>query len=181
VPLPIRDKPTFAALLRTHFAISWHGFHGAAHWARVARNGRELCRREPAANPRVVHLFALLHDLRRQDEGRDIEHGPRAAAFIREIADEHLLLDPGELDRLCEACIGHSEGETSADPTIAACWDADRFDLGRVGKYPRPELLSLPAARDRALIAWAHRAATGWLERAPGSRTGRGVRYGPPW
>lgn len=164
--MPIRDKRAFAALLTAHFTMgrrSWHGYHGAAHWARVARHGRELCRREPAASPRVVHLFALLHDLRRQNEGSDPEHGPRATAFIREIASEHLRLDPGELDRLCEACTGHSEGETSTDPTIAACWDADRLDLGRVGKRVRAELLSLPAAREPALIARAHREATAWV------------------
>lgn len=158
--LAVRDKPAFAALLRARFAIDWRGFHGAAHWARVAHNGRVLCQREPAANPRVVGLFALLHDVRRRDEGHDPRHGPRAADWIREIAGEHLLLDAGELARLCEACTGHSQPVTSRDPTIGACWDADRLDLGRVGHIPRPELLSLPAARDPALIAWAHRRAT---------------------
>ena len=55
------------------------------------------------------------------------------------------------------ACIGHSEGDTSSNPTIAACWDADRLDLGRVGKPPSARFLSLEAARDPRLMAWALR------------------------
>jgi uncharacterized protein len=159
----VRDKRAFVAMLRAEFAISWHGYHGAAHWARVARNGRILCRAS-GANPRVVGLFALLHDLRRRDEGSDPQHGPRAADFIREIADEHLLLNHEELDQqLCEARVGHSEGELSRDPTIAACWDADRLDLGRVGKRPSARFLSLEAARDPRLMAWAWRRSEAWV------------------
>lgn len=158
----VRDKRAFVALLRREFAIDWDGFHGAAHWARVARNGRILCR-ESDANPRVVWLFALLHDLRRENEGSDSQHGPRAADFIREIADEHLLLNREELEQLCEACIGHSGGETTKHPTIAACWDADRLDLGRVGTRPHARFLSLEAARDPRLMAWAWRQSEAWV------------------
>lgn len=152
----VRDKRAFVAMLHREFAISWHGLHGAAHWARVAHNGRILCRAS-GANPRVVGLFALLHDLRRRDEGSDPQHGPRAAIFIREIAGEHLLLDREELAQLCDACVGHSEGELSSDPTVAACWDADRLDLGRVGKRPSERFLSLEAARQPALMDGAYR------------------------
>lgn len=158
----VRDKRAFIAMLRAEFAIDWHGFHGAAHWARVARNGRLLCRASDA-NPRVVGLFALLHDLRRENEGHDSRHGARAADFIREIADEHLLLDRDELAQLCDACIGHSEGELSRNPTIAACWDADRLDLGRVGTRPDVKFLSLDAARQPQLMAWAGRQSIAWV------------------
>lgn len=171
----VRDKPAFVAMLRAKFALDWHGFHGAGHWARVAHNGRILCRAS-GANPRVVWLFALLHDLRRRDEGSDPQHGPRAAAFIREIADKHLLLDREELEQLCEACIGHSEGETTKHPTIAACWDADRLDLGRVGTRPHAKFLSLEAARDPRLMGGAWRQSEAWVNHwrrrvaDPGSR-----------
>lgn len=160
--LALRDKRAFTALLRAEFGLRWHGFHGAAHWARVARNGAILCARTPAANPRVVALFALLHDLRREDEGGDPGHGPRAAAFVRTIACEHLRLGAQELAQLAEACDGHSDGRLHDDPTIAACWDADRLDLGRVGKRPHPARLSLEAARDPALMEWAYRQSRAW-------------------
>jgi uncharacterized protein len=41
--------------------------------------------------------------------------------------------------------------------TVQTCWDADRLDLGRVGKHPHPRYLCTPAARDREVIEWAYR------------------------
>jgi uncharacterized protein len=46
-------------------------------------------------------------------------------------------------------------GQVADDPTIGACWDADRLNLWRVGKTPDPRLLSTAAARDPDLIAEA--------------------------
>ena len=42
----------------------------------------------------------------------------------------------------------HADGTVSSDPTVGACWDADRLDLPRVGITPRPELFSTEAARN---------------------------------
>jgi len=64
-------------------------------------------------------------------------------------------LDAGELELLCEACIGHSDGLLEADVTVQTCWDADRLDLGRVGIEPDPSRLCTPAAREPEIIAWA--------------------------
>ena len=36
----------------------------------------------------------------------------------------------------------HSDGELHMNATIQSCWDADRLDLGRVGKRPYPKYLS---------------------------------------
>ena len=58
------------------------------------------------------------------------------------------------------ACAEHSDGLLAADPTVGTGRDADRLDLGRTGKRPRPELLSTTVARDPALIAWAHARST---------------------
>jgi uncharacterized protein len=55
-------------------------------------------------------------------------------------------------------------------------WDADRLDLGRVGKTPWPDLLCTNAGR--GLIGWATERASadyeppfvaGWLHPAPGT------------
>jgi len=42
---------------------------------------------------------------------------------------------------------------------VGACWDADRFNLWRVGIEPDPRYLSTPAARDHfeELSTRAHR------------------------
>jgi hypothetical protein len=43
----------------------------------------------------------------------------------------------------------------SDDPTIGACWDADRLNLWRLGRRPDDRLLSTDTARDPATIRWA--------------------------
>jgi hypothetical protein len=52
------------------------GSHGLTHWARVLENGLRLA---PAtgANVTVVALFAVFHDARRLNDGRDPGHGER--------------------------------------------------------------------------------------------------------
>jgi uncharacterized protein len=37
------------------------------------------------------------------------------------------------------------------------CWDADRLDLGRVGKRPSPRFLGTEYARRKDTIEWAYR------------------------
>jgi hypothetical protein len=49
----------------------------------------------------------------------------------------------------------HTEGETSQDSSIGACWDSDRLNLWRVGHEPDPRYLSTATARRPERIAWA--------------------------
>lgn len=82
----------------------------------------------------------------RVNDGHDPGHGRRGSALARELAGA-LLLEPAQLDRLTAACDGHTDGLVSDDPTVGACWDADRLDLPRVGIQPEARLLSTAAAR----------------------------------
>ena len=96
----------------------------------------------------MIFLFALLHDTMRENEHRDPGHGPRAAAFALELYESGLLGISGtQLEQLTYACAEHADGLVSSDPTVAACWDADRLDLPRVGIMPRPDLFSTELAR----------------------------------
>jgi uncharacterized protein len=61
-----------------------------------------------------------------------------------------------EIALLFEACAGHSDGLFDADITVQLCWDADRFDLGRVGIEPSKKRLCTDAARDWEMYYWAH-------------------------
>ena len=143
--------------LRRDFALDWRGIHGAPHWARVRRNGLVLADRTRASR-RVVSLFAFLHDACREHDGRDAGHGRRASALVERLREEGLVrLGDEEARLLAFACRHHSDGLVEADPTVQTCWDADRLDLGRVGRRPDPARLCTPAARDRSLIAWAYR------------------------
>jgi uncharacterized protein len=153
------------------YRLSRAGLHGPAHWRRVRANGLALAARTDGADAVVVELFALLHDSRRINDDDDPEHGPRAAALVRHLADASLIgLDEARLDLLAEACARHTLGDVSVDPTIGCCWDADRLELSRLHIRPRDRFLSTEAARDPAVqqIAWTNGTARMLLPAAPG-------------
>ncbi len=143
--------------LRSHFMLDWHGVHGAPHWGRVKLNGLLLAA-ETGANARVVELFAFLHDSCREDEHKDLEHGSRAAELIETLRNTALIrTSDDEAEELIHACRLHSDGHTVAPLSVQVCWDADRLDLGRVGKRPSPQRLCTEAARVPAVLEAAYR------------------------
>lgn len=147
-------------LVRERFRLSWTGIHGAPHWARVRAHGLWIAR-HTGADAAVVSLFALLHDAARHNDGADPGHGARAARFVEQLHRDRLLsLDDTRALWLAEACRGHSDGGLRANPTIQACWDADRLDLGRVGIRPDPRRLCTQVASNPARIEQAWRWAT---------------------
>jgi uncharacterized protein len=91
---------------------------------------------------------------RRVNEHRDDGHGLRGAELASSLRGTLLHLDDDRFKKLFEACRLHTDGLNSDDPTIQACWDADRLDLGRVGITPSPDRLCTDAARE--LLRWAN-------------------------
>jgi uncharacterized protein len=148
--------PELLQTLRQEYRLNWDGVHGIAHWSRVRQNGLRLAEMT-GANPRVVELFAFLHDICRQNDIVDHGHGQRAADFAAGLPYVRDLLSPEELDLLQQACAGHTRGQTEADLTVQVCWDADRLDLGRIGMHPAPRYLCTEAARRQEIIDWAYR------------------------
>jgi uncharacterized protein len=139
------DRSGLIGLIRSEFKIDWHGIHGANHWARVLHHGKNVGALRKA-DLMVVELFGFLHDSCRLNDGRDPQHGARAAEFTHGIHGAYFQLDAKQLDKLCYAMKHHSGGEVSTDATIQTCWDSDRLDLGRVGIYPSPQYLSQEAS-----------------------------------
>lgn len=137
------------------YAMSPWGFHGVTHWARVLENGLKLAERT-GADPQVVTLFALFHDSRRVDDGDDYGHGGRGAELAAELRGVVFDLPDPQFEWLYRACALHTEGRKDDSVTVLTCWDADRLDLGRVGIMPNPKYLGTKAARDFAMIDWAH-------------------------
>ena len=85
----------------------------------------------------------------RENDSVDPRHGPRAAAFEGQLHDEGLLgVTATQLELLQHACFEHTNGKVSSDPTVGACWDADRLDLPRVGVTPNPALFSSERAHE---------------------------------
>lgn len=142
------------------YVLPFRGYHGITHWARVMQNGLRIAELN-GADRDVVSLFAVFHDARRVNESRDKDHGLRGAELARSFRGTLVHLDDDRFESLYEACRLHTNGLTTAEPTLQACWDADRLDLGRVGIIPLPDRLCTDAARD--LLEWSHgRAVTGY-------------------
>ena len=125
--------------------------HGLDHWFRVWKNAEMLTGREKSASLEVVALYALFHDSMRQNEGSDPDHGRRGYKLWERF---HRTTGIGEFlsneqsEMLFDACVEHSNGYTSMEPTIAVCWDADRLDLHRKGIWPDARFMSTQAGED---------------------------------
>jgi uncharacterized protein len=127
--------------------------HGENHWRAVAWAGVSIASATPRADFIVVFLFAVLHDAARVNDGDDPEHGVRAAAMVARLEREGLLRLTADSRRvLASACRLHADGYTTHDPTIGACWDADRIDLWRLGIPPDAAMMSTTEGRRRARV-----------------------------
>ena len=146
-PIPRLELEPILAAVRGRATGLDSSVHGERHWQRVAHSAAELAWLS-GGDPLVGFCFGLLHDAMRENDGYDPEHGPRAAALVRELAaDGLLLLEDAQLDALVEACELHADGLVTEDPVVGSCWDADRLDLWRVGHAVDPSLLSTGEAR----------------------------------
>jgi len=143
------------AELKHQYRLHWDGIHGFSHWQRVRDNGLRLAQ-ETGANTLVVEYFAFIHDICRQNDSRDPEHGKRAAIYLESLQDDWLHLDRQALELLKYACEFHTSGWTEGDITVLPCWDAARLDLGRAFIRPDPRRLCTPAARQPEVLAWAY-------------------------
>jgi uncharacterized protein len=128
--------------------------HGVDHWRAVGATAAELAdAQDDGATPdrELLLLFALLHDAKRESDGRDLQHGPRAAVLLQDLRDEGLVvLDDPRAAVLAEALRDHTNGWLSDEPTIGVCWDADRLLIHRVGFTPDARFCSTAEARRRA-------------------------------
>ena len=136
IPSQVQRRRQLIKIVRQQFRLEWRGIHGVPHWGRVRWNGLAMARVNGARED-VVELFAFLHDSQRFHDGTDREHGARAADYALELNREVLRLDRPGLELLTYAVRHHSDGLIEADITVQTCWDADRLDLGRVGKTPQ--------------------------------------------
>ena len=142
--------------IKEQYSLDWDGIHGVSHWARVWENGMRLSE-EAGADKEVVGYFALFHDARRLNEGRDRDHGRRGAELAARWRGELFHLDDEAFELLYFACVHHTDGLIEGDVSVQACWDADRLDLGRVGIQPAAHRLCTEAARE--FIGWANKRA----------------------
>lgn len=148
IPYVLRESTTLNALQSR--------VHGLDHWFRVWSNAQLLVGGESSidrsdADLEVVALYALFHDSMRLNDGADPGHGLRGYHLwerfyqIHSDASISRYFSHRRRELLFEACVEHSNGERSTDPTIATCWDADRLDLHRKGIWPDARYMSTNA------------------------------------
>lgn len=142
------DAQLRADLIR-HFRLGRRSIHGPAHWALVQAHAERLALAS-GGDMTVARYFAWFHDAERLDEADDLGHGARAAALVRAWRGR-LPLSDAQVDLLARACERHELGEVSRDPTIGACWDADRLELTRVGMQPDARYMSTAAGKAETL------------------------------
>ena len=142
--------------LKKNYPLDWNGTHGIRHWLRVWENGRYLSEKT-GANKKVVDLFAMFHDCKRKNEYSDPNHGERGAKLASRLRKKIFTLGDNDFELLRIACMEHTGSISNPDVTIQTCFDADRLDLGRVGKKPDPKFLNSAAAKDQDVIEWAYK------------------------
>jgi hypothetical protein len=117
------DDPLLLKLLqaiKAQYALDWQGIHGISHWARVWENGMRLAE-ETGANKEVVGYFALFHDARRFNEGRDRDHGCRGAELAAQWRGELFDLDDEAFELFYTACVHHTDGLVDGDVSVQTC------------------------------------------------------------
>ena len=154
------DLDDLVRIVERHATHLQSTIHGPSHWRAVGAVAAELAgayRRDaaidsPPPDPELLFLFALLHDAMREDDGRDLDHGPRAEILLERLrADGTIALSDPRAAILAEALRDHTNGTLSPDPTIGVCWDADRLLIGRVGIVPDARFCSTVDGRRRAV------------------------------
>lgn len=117
-------------LAKLQFKLPDDSIHGVNHWLQVLKHGLNIIKTN-GGDEIVVLLFALFHDCCRINEESDPDHGFRALEYINKL--EFNITDE-QKELLYFAISNHNMNIISTDPTIGACWDADRLDLVRVGE-----------------------------------------------
>jgi hypothetical protein len=108
--------------------------HGSGHTARVMVWAAVLTRGTEWFEP--VLWAAACHDLRREDDGADPEHGFRSGAWVRNHLGEMLREPPAHLELIARACDWHVCPDHRSEwdhPTLWLLKDADGLDRVRLG------------------------------------------------
>ncbi len=123
--------------------------HGLAHSARVMVWTTVLAGEGPLFEPAL--WAAACHDLRRENDGIDPDHGRRAARWVLEDLPRYLEQPPEHLDRIASACRWHSHPDREAEWRDELLWllkDADALDRVRLGDLDE-RMLRSDAAREQ--------------------------------
>jgi len=116
--------------------------HGLSHWRNVERNAILLAEKT-GVDTHPLRVFAYIHDMCRENDGGDPEHGLRASKVLKKYMGTFLNgMDDIINYKLCFACENHTRILRTGDLLIDSCFDADRLDLLRIGIKPDPDKMA---------------------------------------
>lgn len=107
--------------------------HGLGHTARVMVWAAVLTRETEWFEP--VVWAAACHDLRRESDGYDLDHGFRAGTWVRDVLPGKLRQPLAHLERIARACDWHVCRDRDAGWNHPVLWwlkDADGLDRVRL-------------------------------------------------
>jgi uncharacterized protein len=138
------------------------GIHGLGHCIRVLlwadHIAKLLSADGVAVDLTVVRWAAACHDCRRHDEGLDLGHGLRAAAWFGKEAERlDSTLTPEQVKAVQHAVTWHVPPDTECPcwtPELKCLKDADGLDRVRLGDFD-PDYLRLPYLHGREADARA--------------------------
>ena len=153
-------------LVTKQFRSPRYSVHGPEHWRRVERNGLLLATRS-GADIVLVRLFALFHDSRRQNDGRDDGHGIRGAEYAKTLHGVAYDLSEDRFELLYYACVWHTDGDL-APRSNPSRWRGGRFPnavtLDAGGALTLALEVGPPASRVRRARSWRASPSTAALQ-----------------
>lgn len=132
------DLDLVLPLAKVKFELDFKGVHGIEHWLNVTKMAQTIVA-VTGGDYVVATLFGIFHDCCRISDYEDVDHGLRAAEYVKTL---NLDITPDQNNSLIFAIRNHNLNVISNDPTVGACWDADRLELSRIGIYPQSKQLS---------------------------------------
>lgn len=144
-------KKILIEVIESFYLQLFNGVHGIDHWTRVLQNGIILCDKNPNLNKNIIIAFSFFHDVGRTREDDEPIHGYNGGRRLLKYKYK-INLTKEEIDKCYEACVDHTHTRHHKDPQIAACWDADRLDLYRVGVMPDVDYLNLEESKEEDII-----------------------------
>jgi len=128
-----------------------YGLHGDGHSARVNVWGQILSqlldRRGVVVNPVEIGLFAMTHDLRRETDDHDPNHGIRSADFLREIYGHGSNGTVPAVTYLNTWHVPHDWLAPVMTPALAVAKEADTLERLRDEGAFDPRFLRLPESK----------------------------------
>lgn len=129
-PQSVTSDPVIEALREKIRGYDRGGIHGSGHWERVLCFAEKILKGE-GIESREVLIAALMHDIGREKDNNNPEHGERGARIARKILEE---MNPGiNIDLVCDMIRRHNDPTDGDYIELMILKEADRLDMYRMG------------------------------------------------